>query len=422
MGDPISIWNLLYFTVLGVILMLLMADSRFSVRKTVAAAGAELIILLGAETLVYEALGLQTLVRLYTPLVHLPVFLLFLWMSRDKNWQMLLRLLSAVFFCTLINQCGILCYVLSGKKFWVLIGAYIGISAAMILFLLIYLRPLTMRVFGQIHGCWGLMCLLLAGYYVVNIYLIPGFAGRSELATALKSANSLLMAGVYGLIVHLLGSLYRELEMRHNFSVMTLQLDGLQKRLADLQAAEEAVRVERHDLRHRLQTAQELVRQRRSREAFDFLEDAKKRLDEIRPSVWCRPPVLDAVFSACFSKAQRQDIKVVEEIALPDTLPVSEGELAVVLANALENAINANMELPKEKREICCKVISVPGIMIEITNPCAGTVRFNEHGLPVAGEKSHGLGVRSIMAFCEKYGAVCQFEQRGEYFRLQLIL
>ena len=44
MGDPISLWNLLYFTVLGVILMLLMADSRFSVRKTVAAAGAELII------------------------------------------------------------------------------------------------------------------------------------------------------------------------------------------------------------------------------------------------------------------------------------------------------------------------------------------------------------------------------------------
>ena len=116
MGDPISLWNLLYFTVLGVILMLLMADSRFSVRKTVAAAGAELIILLGAETLVYEALELQTLVRLYTPLVHLPVFLLFLWMSRDKNWQMLLRLLSAVFFCTLINQCGILCYVLSGKN------------------------------------------------------------------------------------------------------------------------------------------------------------------------------------------------------------------------------------------------------------------------------------------------------------------
>ena len=146
------------------------------------------------------------------------------------------------------------------------------------------------------------------------------------------------MAGVYGLIVHLLGSLYREMEMRHNFSVMTLQLNGLQKRLADLQAAEEAVRVERHDLRHRLQTAQELVRQRRSREAFDFLEDAKKRLD--------------AVFSACFSKAQRQDIKVVEEIALPDTLPVSEGELAVVLANALENAINANMELPKEKRDM----------------------------------------------------------------------
>lgn len=40
------------------------------------------------------------------------------------------------------------------------------------------------------------------------------------------------------------------------------------------------------------------------------------------------------------------------DISLPDTLPVDEGELAIVLANALENAIHANLLLPTKQRKI----------------------------------------------------------------------
>ena len=60
--------------------------------------------------------------------------------------------------------------------------------------------------------------------------------------------------------------------------------------------AEEAIRVERHDLRHRLQTVAGLVEQGRGQEALDFIGAAQRRLDEVQPVQWCRPPVLDAVF------------------------------------------------------------------------------------------------------------------------------
>ena len=132
--------------------------------------------------------------------------------------------------------------------------------------------------------------------------------------------------------------------------------------------------------------------------------------------------MLDAVFSSYFKQAKQQGIRVTAKIALPDELPVDEGELAIVLANALENAIHANAGLPPAKREIRCKMVGNPGIMLEIANPCDKKVTFDVRGLPVAEAKGHGLGVQSISAFCQRNDAVCQFALTDGWFQLKLIL
>ena len=189
-----------------------------------------------------------------------------------------------------------------------------------------------------------------------------------------------------------------------------------------VKAAESAIRTERHDLRHRLQAAVELVSRGEKDAALDFLDAAQKRLDEQKETRWCRPPVLDAVFSSYIDQAQSQGISVEANIALPSTLSVDEGELAIVLANALENAIHANLALPREQRKICCTMVGSPGVMLEISNPCTGDVSFDNRGLPVAQRDGHGLGVQSISAFCRKNGAVCQFDLTGVWFRFRLVL
>ena len=96
--------------------------------------------------------------------------------------------------------------------------------------------------------------------------------------------------------------------------------------------------------------------------------------------------------------------------------------MAIVLANALENAIHANLALPPEKRVIRCRMVSTPSVMLEISNPCTGNVSFDDSGLPISPKEGHGLGVQSICAFCGKNGAVCQFDLTDGWFRLRLVL
>ena len=411
-----------YFTILGAGMTSLFVDSRLPLKRTLLLAYALVLPVLAAELLIYRTMGVEALMLFYTPVVHLPYLLFFAWISRHRGWQMVFRFLSLIQFCLLIQHGGVVFCLLCGRQLWALILGYALLTAAVLVFLLLFLRPLSRRVFQQLHGGWWLMCLILAAYYGISIYLIPGFAGISRLATILKPALSLLMVGVYVVFLYLFAGYQREMEARHSAALDSLRLSGFQKRLRAIQSVEESIRVERHDLRHRLQAVAELVAQGKNQEALDFIGAAQKKLEGQKVIRWCCQPVLDAVFSTYFDQAKRQGISVEAEISLPASLPVDEGELALVFANALENAIHACGVLEGRERVVRCRVIAYPSLMFEISNPCAGTVCFDESGLPVSRQEGHGYGARSIAAFCRKYGATYQFEQKSGIFSLQVIL
>ena len=126
------------------------------------------------------------------------------------------------------------------------------------------------------------------------------------------------------------------------------------------------------------------------------------------------------MFSAYFGMAEAEGVRVEAELDIPTELSVDETELSTVFANALENANCAVRELPEERRVIRCKCIRFPQLMFRISNPYAGKVRFDNDGLPVSPVDGHGLGTRSIAAYCEKHGAMCAYSAEGGWFTVQI--
>ena len=277
------------------------------------------------------------------------------------------------------------------------------------------------QMLHQLNRSWWILCLVPFSAFITMLYTINNF-----------STSVSIMVLVYGLLVVCSSAYYlmylffdrvqKENSARYEAQLSALQVSALRSRMEAVKAAEDVIRTQRHDLRHRLQAVMELVSRGDKDAALDFLDTARKRLDEQKAIRWCRPPVLDAVFSSYFDQAKNQGIPVEAKLSLPNALPVEEGELAIVLANALENAIHANLALPREQRKICCTMVGSPGVMLEISNPCTGDVSFDNRGLPVAQRDGHGLGVQSISAFCRKNGAVCQFDLTGVWFRFRLVL
>lgn len=411
-----------YLTVLYMIMAFLFMDSRYSRRRTIFIVSIVTLLLMAAVAVLHRTVDMDTAFWTFAITIHIPLILLLFTLSRFRGWRLIFQQLSVVLFCTLIHHISEMLYYLSGSRFWVLVLSCAVLSTGVIWFLLRFLRPLFFQILLELHRGWWLICLVMVTYYLIAVYLTPGYAGYDPRSTFLKPAFGLLMLGVYSILMFLFSTVRKEAEARHSAQMSALQLSALQSRMEAVQAAENAIRTERHDLRHRLQAAAELVSRGEKDAALDFLDAAQRRLDDQKEIRWCRPPVLDAVFSSYFDQAKNQGISVEAKITLPDALPVDEGELAIVLANAMENAIHANLELPQEQRKIRCRMMGTPGVMLEISNPCADNITFDGNGLPTAQREGHGLGVQSISAFCRKNGAVCQFDLTDGWFRLRLVI
>ncbi len=413
--------DLLYMTGLGMSMVFLSLQSRLSRRTTALIFAGTGLVLMALQIILTHAFGVDLVVRRYSLIVHLPSFLVAFLLSRYRGWRMLYQFLSAVLFCFFIQHIGGIVFYASRQRAWVLWTVLLILTPVSLWLLHRYLCPLVSRVLDELQRGWALICMSLIGYGLIVLYVFPGYVGIDWITTVIKPMFSLLMVGFYCVLILLFTSVRREAEAHSHTQLMELSLSALQSRMEAVRTVEEAVRIERHDLRHRFRAIAKLVAQGKNQEALAFIGAAQTQLEERKPSHWCRPPVLDAVLSSYFDQAKAQGIQVEARIALPDPLPVDEGELAMVLANALENAIHACQPLPPGERQISCKVIARPSLMIEIKNPVAGKVEFDSQGLPAVTGGGHGLGTRSMAAFCQKHGFLCHFEAKDGWFRLRLL-
>ncbi len=286
------------------------------------------------------------------------------------------------------------------------------------------LRRPYLELQAYLPGAWWPITAIAAGYYLLLDFSaipmeapMPGPLGVVRLVLILT-----LMPVTY---LALLSALRRQMiyyEARSRHDLLTAQISGLEGRMTATQAAEETIRIARHDLRHKLLAVEDMIERGEKEDALAYIHTLQGQVEYAKPEKWCTDPLLDAVFSSYFAQARQQGIRVKAKLAIPEKLPVDTTELSTVFANALENAIRACAALPEEQRELVCTCISHPSLMFEIANPYRGTIRFDEAGRPVTKSPGHGIGTRSISAFCEKHNACCVYETRDGWFHLKIAL
>ena len=418
------LFRAVFITMMTIGMMASLTDFRFGRRKLLLVL-AVYGLWVSCSSLVLLRLGGELLLlRLFYFTISVPAILLTYWAANDTpaqavfNYatQIMVSVLSASMIRWLTDSLG-----LSGAVNLLLMCAFY--SAAIYLEWRFLRQPFRMLI-RVMPSRWGVLTLIPCVFcgYLILVAAWPGSYLDNPAQRIYVYAAIVPLVFVYIAVFRSLLTQYRTQTERQSAALLTVQISALKEKLQRVREVEESIRIQRHDLRHQLQAVAELVARGDREAALEFLDAAQKRLDEQKAVRWCRPPVLDAVFSSYFDQAQSQGIHVETKISLPDTLPVDEGELSIVLANALENAIHANLELPPERRELRCKMVGAPGVMLELANPCGEAVTFDQQGLPVTRREGHGLGVQSISAFCRKNGAVCQFDQADGWFRFRLVL
>ena len=418
------LFRALFITMMTLGMMASLTEFRFGRRKLLCVLAVYCLWVVCSSLVLLWLGGELLLLRLFFLTISVPATFLTYWAANDTPTQAVFNYMTQILLSVLAVSVIRLLTESFGLSGFVNILLMCGFYFTVIYLEVRFLRRPFRMLLKVIPARWGILTLIPCIFcaYLIFVASWPGSYLENKLQIIYVYAAVIPLVVVYIAVFKSLLDQYRTQMERQSTMLLMVQISALKEKLQRVKEVEEGIRIQRHDLRHQLQAVAELVARGDREAALDFLDAARKRLDERKETSWCRPPVLDAVFASYFDQAQRQGVRVEAKIALPDTLPADEGELAIVLANALENAIHANLELPREQRNIHCKMVGTPSIMLEVSNPCTGAVLFDGEGLPVAQRKGHGLGVQSICAFCRKNGATCQFDLTDGWFRFRLVL
>lgn len=401
-------------------MMASLTEFRFGIRKLLGVLGLYLLWVLLSTWALLRLGGEVLLLRLLLLTISAPAVVLTHWAAKDTPSQAVFNYTTQILVSLLSTS--LIRFLFPAPVLNIVLTVFF--YAAIICLEWRFLRKPFRRLITIMPSGWNMLTIIpcVFCFYLMFVAAWPQSYQENFPQRIYGYAFLVPMVVVYTAIFKSLLRQYRAQVKKQNDDLLAFQVSALQQQLEKVSEGAEAMKILRHDLRHWLQTAATLAERGEKEALLKFLASAQLQLSDAQPHHWCHPPILDAVFSSYFEQARKQGISVDAKISLSEALPVDEGELAIVIANALENAIHASAALPREQRKIRLTMVGHPSVLLEITNPCAGQMEFDSQGLPVSRQPGHGLGVQSINAFCQKYGAVCRFSLEDSSFHFQLVL
>ncbi len=239
----------------------------------------------------------------------------------------------------------------------------------------------------------------------------------------------LLGLSVYVSIVHTLTTITKQYAMREENQKMQAEREYLQ-----LAAGNMAHRLElmeevsaqnsraAHDRRHFNNVLLELLEQGKNSEAAALLGNNNQAVTKIS-RVYCENHTVNAAVSHYMHLAEQAGIPAEITLDIPSNLNIDSIELSMVVSNLMENAIQVCERLPKNQHSyIRFTSRSVGRLLLEIENPCAEGVIFDENGYPVAVEAGHGIGSKSVIAFAKKYDGELLYKIENGVFQVRLLV
>ena len=206
-----------------------------------------------------------------------------------------------------------------------------------------------------------------------------------------------------------------------NFKRMQEQLTVLKEYNRLMQEGREKVAIMRHDLRHSYRLIAVMLQKNEFDAARDYVASQETLLSRTKVKNFCQTPLLNAALSFYVSRAENLGVKVRTKINLPENLSTDESDLALLLSNLLENAINACSKQKFGEKIISVTIQSVERqCVLEIINSCGSAVRFDEKNYPQASTEGHGFGIASVKLFSEKYDAYTDFKFEGGLFKVTM--
>lgn len=183
-----------------------------------------------------------------------------------------------------------------------------------------------------------------------------------------------------------------------------------------------------HNITHYFMAIGELAREEHCEQIVSLMEELNGNLTKNERIIYTRHRVVNAVLSEKMSEALDGDIEF-DAYVEPGILfgKVTDGELAAMLGNLLDNAFTAAKKCEGEKRKITLRIFMEKDgnvCVVKIKNYFTEKPLFHKNSFISMKKESgvHGIGMKSVERIAESYGGYLQCVVKEDCFTAILII
>ena len=272
---------------------------------------------------------------------------------------------------------------------------------------------------------WYVFWVLPLVFIFLNLFMIPRYQTTLRTGRVLQGyivisiALLLLLLWFNAIFLLMATSLNRNARLQQENQLLFLQ----QQRYENLKAAIEEVRQARHDMRHQLNQISALAETGDMEGLKSYLEKNISRIPNLGIH-FCENRAADSVIGYYCALAKREDIPFCAKLDLPQTLPIDEINMCLVLSNLLENALEASIRTAPDRRQIKITAYLHAGrlLLIEVENAYDGEIREKDGVFLSSKRKGNGVGIQSIQHIAEKSGGASTFAYQNGVFSAKVML
>ncbi len=237
------------------------------------------------------------------------------------------------------------------------------------------------------------------------------------------------LLGIILLELGILGLIFKMLNERSQREVYENELQWNQKFLDEqkqyykmLLQKEEHTKKFRHDMNSRLRCIYEFLTQGQYDRVQQNLEELLGEIQGKEKIVHTGNEVADIVINDWIAD---KDVVFHWKGLIPGELVLKDSEICILFSNLVKNAEEAVRNLTQKDIWILVKVMNHNLVIIEENpkDPEQGIVQTKKHlQTSKRDEKNHGFGSRNIQEIIEKYHGDIQYEDKGNLFRVEIVL
>lgn len=419
--NSIHFLNLTSVGIFGMTLSAVFCDVVWT-RKKVFAFGCGVAGILVFQGMIYFGINSDITEKIYPLITHIPLTVLLCVLNRTCLWPTV-SVLTAYLCCQLRRWLALLIVaVFSGSSMMQDI-VELAVTLPILLILIRLIAPAVRSVSHypvSLQFQFGLVPALYYGFdYLTRIYtdlLLDGVLVAVEFMPFVCSVTYLFF------VVRTSQEFSMRSQLEQTQAILNLQIDQAAREIVALRASQEKTRIYNHDMRHHMQYLSSCIENGQLEQAQGYIQEIYSEIEVNKVTVFCENEAVNLIFSAFARRASDSGILMKVRAMIPQSIPVSETDLCVLLSNGMENALYACREQMEKGRAGVIEVTIYEKngkLFLEIINSCGEDITFDEK-IPVTSRSGHGIGVRSICAIVEQYGGIYTFLMEDGQFVLRI--